>query len=212
MHMPPFMRDYKKQFKNLLYWILPSGTELVMFTGLSFITLTLSNAPFLKSVLYLPKDFQLTTATLNSINNLLVKVFGEDASRFGVVSFFWALVGAGVYVLIWLAINFSEELGNDLAVTKYIHPKNIDTHSPLLNMLSRISFQFVALCLFFLYVNILIGALLPYVGEAFRTSITRWPNIASLYYGFLGIILEILALHTAVVLLRSLTLRKRIFG
>ena len=205
------MRDYKKQIMALLYWILPSGTELVMFTGLSLSTLTLSNAPFLKSVLYLPKDFQLTSAALDSINNLLVKIFGEDVSRFGVVSFFWALVGFGVYVLIWLAINFSEELGNDLAITKYIHPKNIDTHSPLLNMLSRISFQFVALCLFFLYINILIGALLPYVGEAFRTSITRWPNIASLYYGFLGIILEILALHTAVVLLRSLTLRKRIF-
>ncbi|MEI6750992.1 MAG: hypothetical protein WCK69_00365, partial [Candidatus Saccharibacteria bacterium] len=96
------MRDYKKQIMALLYWILPSGTELVMFTGLSLSTLTLSNAPFLKSVLYLPKDFQLTSAALDSINNLLVKIFGEDVSRFGVVSFFWALVGFGVYVLIWL--------------------------------------------------------------------------------------------------------------
>jgi hypothetical protein len=145
------------------------------------LTLAVSNAGFLRSFVFLPESFQLKSAILDSLNNLVTRLVGDQIARSAIVAIFWALVGLVVYLLIWLVLNFSGELGNDLAITKYVHPRNVDTHSPLRDFVSRVSFQFVTLCVFIFYINLVIGTLLPYFGGLFRTAINDWPSSCEHY-------------------------------
>lgn len=206
------MQNQKSKFMALLTWLLPSGSEWVIGITFTFVTLAVSNSVVFRDMIFVPQDFQVKTAALDSLSTLIESVFGDQIARSGVVAIFWAIVGLLVYILIWLGLNFSNELGNDLAVTKYVHPRNIDTHSPLRDLISKILFQFVALFVLIFYINLMVGTLLPYIGGMFKTTIQQWPSKISTKYAIFGFVAEIVALHAFVVLVRALTLRKRIFG
>ena len=206
------MQNQKSKFMALLAWLLPSGSEWVIGTTFTFVTLAVSNSVLFRDIIFVPQDFQIKTAALDSLSTLIEAVFGDQIARSGVVAIFWALVGLFVYILIWLGLNFSNELGNDLAVTKYVHPRNIDTHSPLRDLISKIIFQVVALFVLIFYINLMVGTLLPYIGGMFKTAVEQWPSAISTKYAIYGLLVELLVLHVFVVLVRVLTLRKRVFG
>lgn len=206
------MKNQNSKLMPILSWLLPSGVELAISSALCALTITVSNASFFRDLVYLPKTFELKSAVLDSFNNLLVRLVGDSIARSAVVAIFWAVVGLIVYIFIWLSINVSSEIGNDLATTKYMHPRNVDTHSPLRNFLSRISFQFGALFVFVAYANLAIGVLLPYSGGLLRATMREWPSTQAIEYAVLGIVGELVVLHVFVILIRALVLRKRIFG
>ena len=191
---------------------MPSGSQLLITIIFGILTMLFSNVDFFKNFIYVPDNFNLLTAMLDSLDSLIEALVGDQIARSGVVAIFWALTGLLVYILIWLTLNFSNELGNDLATTKYVHPKNVDTRSPLRDLVSKISFQAMSLALLVFYINFLLTVLLPYVGDMFRNTIDQWPSLESFKYLCLGMITELITLHVFVILVRALTLRKRIFG
>ena len=192
-------------------WLLPTATELVAIIGFVIATLTVSNISFFSDFIFLPRDFHIKNQILDSINNLLVQVVGVNVARSAVVAIFWAFVGLLVYAAIWVILNFSDELGNDLAITKYVHPRNVDTQSPLRNFLSRISFQAGMLFVLIFYANMVVSVLLPYCAGLFRTTIRDWPTLQGFQYAILGFVTEMLVLHFLVILIRAFLLRKRVF-
>ncbi len=206
------MRNQKDNLTSITAWLLPSGTELALLVGFSLLTVATHNTTFFRNVIFLPQNFQLKSAVLNSLSNLLQLLVGDHIARSAVVAIFWALVGLFVYILIWLTMNFSSELSNDLALTKWVHPRNIDTRSPLRNFLSRVSFQLVVLFFLIFYLNLIVGSLLPYIGGMFHIAIRDWPRPQAIKYALVGVVIEMVVLHVFVVLVRTVTLRKRVFG
>ena len=206
------MQNQKNKFVALLTWLLPSGSELIIASTFTIATLAISNSTVVRDLIFLPQDFQIKTAALDSLSRLIETVFGDQIARSGVVAIFWALVGLFVYILIWLGLNFSNELGNDLALTKYLHPRHVDTHSRLRDLISKVVFRAMALFILIFYVNLVMSTLLPYIGGMFRVTLQQWPSMISLKYLGLGVILEIVALHGLVVMIRAIILRKRVFG
>ncbi len=206
--------DMTKQnkFYSILAWLLPSGGETIFYIAFCGITLVSSNATFLRSFIYLPNGFQLQSAVLNSANSIVENFVGDRIAQSAVVAIFWAVVGLGVYVLIWLGLNFSSELGNDLAVTKFVHPNNVDTRSPLRDLISRSIFQFFTLCILIFYINLIVSVLLPYIGGLLRIAVQEWPKISGIKSGIIGIVSEFIILHFFTIILRIFTLRKRVFG
>ncbi len=205
------MKQQNSKFYTLISWLQPSAIELVVISTLSVLTLALSNVVFFQDLVFLPKDFSLKAATLDSLNNFIVKLVGDSIARSVVVAVFWASIGLLVYIMIWLLLNFSNELGNDLAVTRYMHPRNVDTNSPWRSYLSRVSFQITALVVFIFYLNVSFGALIPYCGGLFKSALMQWPSLVALKYAVIGLASELVVLHVMILLIRTLMLRKRVF-
>ena len=197
------MENQNNKFKPILYWLSPSGSGLIIYLALGSLTLAVSNASFFQNFFDLPKDFQLGTAVLDSISQLVERFVGDHIARSAIVAIFWAIVGLFVYVLIWAVINYSDEFGDDLAATKYLHPRNFKSSSPLREFISRSIFQCLVIIILILYINLLVGVLLPRIGALFQTSIQKWPDPSSFGHGALGIISEIIILHFLVILIRQ---------
>lgn len=206
------MQNQKNKLFALISWLLPSGSELIIASFFTLMTLLVSNSTFFRDLIFLPTDLQIKTVVLDSLSNLIESVFGDQIARSGVVAIFWALVGLFVYILIWLGMNFSNELGNDLAITKYVHPRNIDTHSPLRDLASKVVFQIMAIFVLIFYINLIVSFILPYIGGMFRMAIEHWPTSLALKNIAYGVLIEIPTLHLFVILVRALTLRKRVFS
>ncbi|HSX44801.1 MAG TPA: hypothetical protein VLF39_01655 [Candidatus Saccharimonadales bacterium] len=196
----------------IVSWLLPSGSGVIIYFLTSVLTLSLSNANYFRSFFDLPQNFHFKNALLDSINNLVQRFVGDHIARSAIVALFWALVGLLVYMVIWVMINYSDEIGNDLAVTKYMHPRNSDTRSPLRGLIVRIAFQVIALIILIIYLNMVINVIIPRIGNLYRQSIHQWPSLQSVGHGSLGLLCEFVALHLIILLARLLTLRKRIFG
>jgi succinate dehydrogenase hydrophobic anchor subunit len=107
-------------------------------------------------------------------------------------------------------MNFSNELSNDLAATKYVHPRNVDTKSPLHDLLSRTSFQVITFIVLAIYVNMLVSVLLPYSGGLYRAMFQAWPDLVLVKHFITGVLVQLFSLHFVIVLVRAMLLRKRI--
>lgn len=205
------MPNKKDRLMSFAGWLTPSVSELVIYLFVAISTLFISNVSFVRDFIYAPTDFSLWAIILDSINSLLDRFVGEGTARTVVVIVFWALVGLLVYSIIWIISNFSDELGNDLAMTKYVHPRNVDTTSPLRDFISRTLFRVAVLVLLVLYAVLFWQALLPFCMDQFRQALDAWPTLASFKAALIGIAAQVITLHIFVVFARLLFLKKRIF-
>lgn len=206
------MDSQNTKFKSIILWLLPSGTGFVIYLSLCGLTLATSNATFFRNLFYIPQNFQLQSAVLDSIGNLVEHLVGDQIARSAVVAIFWAVVGLFVYVLIWMLMNYSDDLGSDLAATKYMHPRNFNTKSALHEFISRSLFKIVVFFILVFYINFTIGVFTPHIGHLYRVAIQQWPQFMSIVNAFVGICIQFFMIHFMVVLARLLTLRRRIFG
>jgi hypothetical protein len=204
------MQNKKSNLQLMLLWMIPSGTESIIFGSISLFTLVVSNVSFVRTYIGAPSGFQFRDATLGSINSVLEQFAGGGVTRSGVVIIFWALVGLVVYALIWLLINFSTELGNDVALTKYAHPRNVDTSSPLRDFISRTIFRVAVFAVLLFYLIFFWNSILPHCVDLFRTTIEDWPEVSAFISAAVGLIIEFISLHFFVVLLRMLLLKRRL--
>lgn len=205
------MRNKQTRLRMALSWLAPSVSELVIYIFLSIVTLIVSNVSFVRDFIFVPQYFNFRDLVLGSVNSLLDRFIGVGATRSAVVIIFWALVGLLVYALIWVLTSFSDELGNDLALTKYVHPRNVDTSSPLRQFLKRTIFRVMVLIVFVFYISAFWKAILPFSMQQYRIALDTWPKFASFKAGFIGMLVEVIALHAFVVFARLLFLKKRIF-
>lgn len=205
------MPNKKDRLRSVVGWLTPSVSELVIYLFVAISTLFISNVSFVRDFIFAPSDFSLWTVILDSINSLLDRFVGEGTARTVVVIVFWALVGLLVYAVIWVLSNFSDELGNDLALTKYVHPRNVDTSSPLRDFISRTLFRIAIFVLLVFYAVIFWQALLPFCMDQFRQALGAWPTLESFKAALIGVAVQVITLHVFIVFARLLFLKKRIF-
>jgi hypothetical protein len=197
---------------QLFSWLAPSPGEFTAYLSITILTLGLSVTELLRDFLYAPEDFNLVSFTLQSISDFIGSIAGQNLGSGVITAIFWGFIGLVVYLMVWLGINFSTELGNDLAITKYVHPRNVDTHSPLRDLISKTLFRLVTSIVLVIYLNILFGVLMPYVGGLYYSGGKAWPSIGSSKNFVVGVIIQLVAMHVLTVLVRFICLRKRVFG
>ncbi|MDB5164090.1 MAG: hypothetical protein JWS12_708 [Candidatus Saccharibacteria bacterium] len=202
----------RQQIKLALLWAVPTGLEVFVYIFVAIVTVTVCNLSFFKQSLFIPNNLNPYNSTLDSINQLVQKIFGERIAGSLSLGIFWGLVGMIVYVIIWLLQNFSTELNNDLAMTKYIVPRGGDPESPIRSFLSLSLFRFMILLLFIFYVNLVFRALLPRWLQHYQGLTHNWPHSRYMWGAVFSMIGQIITLHGFVVFTRLLFLRKRIFG
>lgn len=205
------MEDKRSRLIEVTRWFWPSWSDTLVYVAISLLTLALSGLSFIHQILYAQENIDIIDAVLGSISTLVERTIGFTMASSGSVAFFWALVGFVIYIIIWLGINFSTELDNDLAITKYVHPRNVDLHSPLRDLISRTIFRVVVFVVLLFYINLFLAVLLPHFNNIFRSTISAWPHPAVLWRGASGIIEQVIAMHILVTLFRLLLLRKKVF-
>lgn len=183
-----------------------------MYFCLAIVTLLTINTQAVRSFLLIPDDFSLQTALLGSIEHWLAGIIGEQLAATLITGLFWGLIGIIVYFLIRVFGNFSNELGSDLVITRYMHPRGDDTYSPLKALMLRIFFHVVIAACMVLYINFFISQLLPLISDTLSGITAHWNNASYLYAAGKIVVIEMLSLHILVVFVRLLLLRKRVFG
>ena len=198
--------------KQITWWLLPSTIEICAYLLFAVITMLLCNVDAVQKFFMVTQDIDLRLAVLGSIESLLAGLIGRSAAAALITGVFWGLVGMLVYVLLWLAINFSTELTNDLSITRYVHPKGSSTLSPLMHLLLRVLFQLLVATILFFYVNFLIRGLTPLLTSSYARTFDGWPSVPNIFGSLVAIFGQMAAMHGATVLIRLVVLRKRVFG
>jgi hypothetical protein len=116
-----------------------------------------------------------------------------------------------VYVLIWLFQNFSTELSNDLAMSKYVVPRGGDPQSPVRDFLQLTAFRVIIVILFIFYINLAVRVFFPHQLQAYRDLLQHWPQTKFLITAAIAAIGQMITMHGFVVFSRLLFLRKRLF-
>ena len=206
------MSSKSNVMKQITWWLLPSTIELCAYAVIAVGTLLVSNVSAVQKFFMVAQDIDLRLAVLGSIEAVLAGLLGPSAAAALITGAFWALVGMLVYVLLWLAINFSTELTNDLAISRYLHPKGSNTLSPLMHLFLRILFQLLVATLLFFYVNFLLQGLVPMLTASYAGTFDDWPAAANIVGSVAAIFGQVAGMHVATVLIRLVVLRKRVFG
>lgn len=206
------MRKSSSRFYQIMAWLLPTSIGLSVYFVVA-VSLALSSlSSSLRELLFTPNDFNFSDSILTTINDMLSRLVGDLAARNIVVAVFWGMVGLLVYIFVWLGINYSTELGNDLAYTKYVHPKGVDVSSPLKDFLSKSLFRLCSGLVLFIYALTLVGVLLPLAGGLYYQSGELFFSISSITHILSATAITFVSLHVLIILVRLITLRKRIFG
>lgn len=190
---------------------MPTVIEIAVYAFLALFTLAVSNIEAINNFLLIPADFSFKTAILGSLEDLLAQLVGERAAATLITGLFWGLIGMLVYLFLWLFSNFSTEFSNDLAMSKFMHPKGVDRFSALKGLVFRLIFQICIGILFVVYLNMLITVFLPLWSTRYNNGVDAWPDLAAIGGLILTLLSEVLAFHILTVLLRLLLLRKRLF-
>jgi len=206
------MRKTSSKFYQMLAWLLPTGAGMFTYALATIILALSSLSDYVRNLLLTPSNFNFSDSVLTTINDMLSQLIGDLAARNLVVVVFWGIIGLLVYIFVWLGINFSTELGNDLAYTKYVHPKGVDVSSPLRDFLSKSLFRACSGIVLFFYALTMVGVLIPLASGLFYQAGELFFSIASLLHILMAVGITIISLHTLIIFVRLVTLRKRIFG
>ena len=201
----------ERHIKQALVWLLPTWPELIIYFCVSVALFISSNIGVIRGYLSVPNDFYFNTLFVDFINNIVQKLLGREISASLSSGLFFGLVGLVIYSMAWLLANFSTELHNDLAVTKYVHPANTDTRSEIRDLVSKGVFRISIILLLVFYINLATSQLLPYWTETYQNAINNWPSLAPLSTALASLITQMLALHLLIILLRLVLLKKRLF-
>lgn len=201
-----------KQTKLAILWIMPTALEVFVYAFISAITFAISNLAFFRQSLFLPTQFNLYHDVINSISQLIERAVGERIAGSLSLGIFWGLVGMIVYVVIWLIQNFSTELSNDLAMTKYVYPRGADPESSLRNFISLTVFRLIIFVLFVFYINLVVRVLFLHWLNVYQNLLHHWLQSGYLFRALVALLTQMIILHGFVVFTRLLFLRKRIFS
>ncbi len=206
------MTPKQERIYQTILWLLPTGAEIVVYFSLSVATMALSSQAFLKNWLYIPEDYNFLKTMLHSIDSFLPRILGERIGGSLSLGVFWGFIGMLVYLAIWLFMNFSTELNNELVLSKYVHPRNTAPQPHLGQFIAKLIFRIFVVLLSVFYINVLISSLLPFFGSKYRAVTMEWPRqnymVFTLLFTLMG---QMLAFHIITVLVRLLVLRKRVF-
>lgn len=198
------------QTRQALKWLLPSWSEIIIYLCLALAFFISSNVEIIKTYLSVPSDFYFNTVIINAINDILQRILGREISAALSSGLFFALAGLIIYSAAWLFANFSTEFRNDLAVTKYIHPANVDTKSEIRDFVSKTIFRISVVLILISYIGLVTSRLLPYWTEVYQSSAKTWPSLESAGQALVALFAQVISIHFFVILLRLIFLKKRL--
>ena len=130
------------------------------------------------------------------------KIVSSTVANTAALWAFWLIVGLAVCVVGYFIVGNVEQFDEALQERKYIRPKEANSYRPLIDFVVRSIFRLALAVGLFIYCKWLITYLLSALNGSSTTFMTH----------FILIIKEIILLHILVILLRLLTLRKRLFS
>jgi hypothetical protein len=206
------MQTSREKIQQAFLWLLPNGIEILFYTFITIVTLILSGVDRLKDLLFVSGDFNPIRIAIAGIDTLLTKVVGERVAASLSLAIFWALIGIVVNILWWFGSNVTTEINNDLAFSKYVHPKGVDPQSQLREFLKKAALRTTVAVIGLLYFNYFISTGLPHVNSNFSNVIKNWSTNKEIKLLVTTILTELLLLHVFVVLSRIMLLRKKVFS
>ena len=206
------METSREKIQQAFLWLLPNGIEVLFYVFITGITMILSGVNRLKDLLFVSGDFNPIRIAVAAIDSVLTKIVGERVAASLSLAIFWAMIGVIVNILWWLGSNVTTEISNDLAFSKYVHPKGVDPQSQLREFLKKAALRTTVAIVGLLYFNYFISTGLPHINQNFSNVFSNWSNNKDFKTLALTILTELLLLHIFVVLSRIVLLRKRIFS
>lgn len=198
--------DYRKsKAKRILNVFIPSGIEMVIIVTIGLTLLLLDYFEVIQEYLGLPREIEFAQTVKNVLDVALSSTLGQGRTETFVVGFFWAIVGLAVYVFLRGISKVMFDLGESIDQRGYVWPREANRYRPLVTVLERTAFQFVAFLVLVYWLLQPLARLLD--GPVFIESIGGSQALQYLVW-FLMIVG---ALHIAVVLARLIMLRDRLF-
>lgn len=192
-----------KPYKPLF---MPSPIGIVMYSFLAALIIILKQFGSLERYLQIPHGLQLTQTVFTGADHVLNKLLGSGRTAALVVGFFWALVGVAVYVFLWGLARFMNDLGAGYESRGFVWPKGADRNSQVMQVLKRGAFQVLA-CIGLLAV--VCGPLAAVINGPVSVALLG-ENVVLRYALWFAAIWVLL--HVAVVLLRLIVLKPRLFS
>lgn len=198
----------RKTSKLKTYFSLftPSASGIVTYFFLAGLAIVLNQFDIVKQYLQLPHDFQFGHVVAGWADTFLTKTIGETRTETLVVGLFWAVVGMVVYLFLRGLARIAVELDDDLGIRGYVWPKGTDRYGPLRRLAEQFAFRLVAVVALIIVVFEPLAAVLrgpvfvDFLGPNHILQIVVWFVVAVIVW------------HVAVILLRLMTLRARLFG
>lgn len=185
---------------------MPSSIGVVLYTFFSALVVTLNQFSFIEEYLQVPNDFNFLRVITGWLDSLLTSLIGQSRTETLVVGLFWAFVGLGVYVFLQGVARFIMELGNGLDERSYYWPKGTDRNRPLVEAAQRTVFRSMAFLGLIFIVFVPIARLLDApIGQVFFSE--SRPLQLAVWFVVLW-----LTLHLAVIMLRLVALKPRLFN
>jgi hypothetical protein len=82
------MPNNKNRLTQVIFWFLPTWTELAIYIFLAIITIAISNMSFIREFLYASNDFNPIRDAINSIDVVLQRIVGGRGLGMG----FWDVI------------------------------------------------------------------------------------------------------------------------
>lgn len=199
-----------KTLKSLIYLILPSFFGLSCYLIFFIIFIAVS----------IPSSYKDTLKTINlnlfkgtvieSIFNGLLKIINTHTFNLIIDYIFWIFIA---FIVVSVAYRISKnvgELGDDISIRNYIWPKNkdVDVNKPLRDLIEKIAFHFVLICLLIFFIVKFTPKLIHYSSN-FDAHFTLSSHFLMLFLK--AFIYIFLYFHVLVILTRMLLARKRIY-
>ena len=189
---------------------VPTKIELVYLFFCSVLTLfLLSVVPILKKSD--PATYHYMSDTIGEyISKVLVKLHGHAWSTI-ITVLLWVFLGIFVYIVLWSCASLYNAYKSDVLPSKVLVPKGYKRSSNNFDLLARIAIRTIALVLLLAWMILFLGATLPRFTALFTESLSsfKWHSLLDI---FGSIIVVMVGYFVAMVLVRLIYLRKRIFS
>lgn len=195
----------KSKIRKYASLFTPSLSGLVIYVFLATVSIILNQFKEVKQYLQLPYELDLLRMIAGWADQLLNNTIGESRTQVLVVGLFWALVGFGVYIFLRGLARIFIDLDDSLEVRHFVWPRGGNREEPLHTLEQQVAFRAAACIIFLIFIFVPLAAVLR--GPILTDFLG--PNLALQYTVWFAA--SVLAWHVAVVLLRLIVQRARLF-
>lgn len=190
-----------KKFELYRALILPSAIGVVFYTFASAMVIILNQFSFIQQYLQIPGNVSFMRMFLDWLDGFTNHMLGQAHTEVIVVGLFWALVGLVVYLFLHGLAHFISDLSDDLETQHYLWPGASARSRAIHDAIARAVFRLFAFVMFVIVALVLTPAEIK--GPAGAASV---PHFALWFIALWA------TLHLAVISLRMVMLKTRLFG
>jgi hypothetical protein len=191
--------------------LLPTAIGMIGYAIFAVICLVLSNYRAIQRTFHISSDLpsQVLQYNLRIISDVLTNIFGKSTADTIQLGIFWAIIGWGVYILIFEIQVLMSNFGHSLAETTYVRPKYSNRFQAIQEFFIKFLARIVILVVLVVYLETLLGYLFKNILGR-HSAQNDLPTPPLTYFLLFGALL--LLFHGLTILLRLLLLKKRLLG